>query len=312
MNKIKTGDILCFGTPDARCGFDGRWLVLDSALTNTGERGIFLVALGLIGNDDGGELVYRDIGDVSVDFFNRGGRFAKSHPGSQNYQGSELQAWCGKFLESHFSPAEKSAVISTCKSDAASVIPGLGIALPGAKDGTVNFDPAENVLRDDRLFPLSAEEAYNEKYGFNDDASRVAFYKGEAAGYWLRSPHIDTFPLDVGFVFPFGALMDYPVNGQFMFHMNSYARPAMNLDASKITGIETIASERRVNFFRVSFGGESNTCEYDTSLPPAGKTMDLKGIARKAVKISAAVSAALILAGIFMTARKVAKQNCHQ
>ena len=34
---VRVGDILCFGAPDADCGFDGRWQVLDSAHTNTGD-----------------------------------------------------------------------------------------------------------------------------------------------------------------------------------------------------------------------------------------------------------------------------------
>ena len=45
QEKIKAGDILCFGTPDEACGFDGKWLVLDSEQTNTGGEGMFLVSL---------------------------------------------------------------------------------------------------------------------------------------------------------------------------------------------------------------------------------------------------------------------------
>ena len=43
--QIRTGDVVCFGTPDAACGFDGKWLVLDSEHTNTGAPGMFLVSL---------------------------------------------------------------------------------------------------------------------------------------------------------------------------------------------------------------------------------------------------------------------------
>ena len=46
---IRAGDILCFGTPDELSGFTGRWRVLDPAHTNTGEEGMFLVSLDLIG-----------------------------------------------------------------------------------------------------------------------------------------------------------------------------------------------------------------------------------------------------------------------
>ena len=68
---IRTGDVLCFGTPDENSGFDGKWLVLDSEHTNMGTEGMFLVSLNLIGDDQGGTLLFRDIGDVSVSFSNR-------------------------------------------------------------------------------------------------------------------------------------------------------------------------------------------------------------------------------------------------
>ena len=62
--QIKAGDILCFGTPDEASGFDGKWLVLDPDHTNTGEDGIFVVSLNLVGNDQGAPLLFRDIGPL--------------------------------------------------------------------------------------------------------------------------------------------------------------------------------------------------------------------------------------------------------
>ena len=59
--SIKKGDILCFGSPDDACGFDGKWLVLDAEHTNTGENGIFIVSLNLIAGEQGEALLFRDI-----------------------------------------------------------------------------------------------------------------------------------------------------------------------------------------------------------------------------------------------------------
>ena len=57
---IKVGDILCFGTPDDECGFDGRWLVLDNTSTNDGKPGMFLTSLSLIGDETGASILIND------------------------------------------------------------------------------------------------------------------------------------------------------------------------------------------------------------------------------------------------------------
>ena len=277
--QIKAGDILCFGAPDEACGFDGKWLVLDAEHTSMGTDGMFLVSLNLIGGENGSSVLFRDIGDVSVSFSNRGEAYAQNHPGVTDYQGSDLQRWCAEFLESHFSEAERQAILPTVKSDAGIAISGFGIPLPGAAAGTVDFDPAENILNGDKLFPLSAEEAVNPAYGFADNASRVALYKGAANGYWLRSPHIPTFPLDVGFVFSFGAVMDYPVNAKSMFAMDTYARPACNLDSASITGLEPLAVINAKTLWRVTFQGDGHSERvYDLRLPEIAKVPDVQRI----------------------------------
>ena len=276
---IKAGDLLCFGTPDEACGFDGRWLVLDAAHTSMGTEGLFLLSLSLIGGEYGESLLFRSIGDVSVSFSDRGEAYAQAHPGVTAYQGSDLQHWCAAFLESHFSEAERAALLPTFRSDAGIAIPGFGIPLPGAAAGMVDFDPAPDILNGDKLFPLSAEEAVNAAYGFVDNTSRVALYKGAAGGYWLRSPHIPTFPLDVGFVFSFGAVMDYPVNAKSMFAMDTYARPACNLDSASIAQLEPLAADGTKTIWRVSFrGGEPNERIYDLQLPAIANVPDVQRI----------------------------------
>ena len=307
--EIKAGDVLCFGAPDEESGFGGRWLVLDPERTNTGEAGMFLVSLDLIGSDAGGSLLFRDIGDVAVSFTDRGEKYAAEHPGVTDYQGSDIQQWCAAFAETHLSEAERQALLPTHKSDDAVVIPGLGIPLFGTT-GTVDFDPAENALQGDRLFLMSVEEAFNAAYGFADDRSRVALFKGEAAGYWLRSPHIPTFPLDVGFVFPFGKIMDYPVSGKSIYTMSTYARPACNLDASWVAAAEKLTSTGDTAFWRLTMQGDApNPRAYDLTMPKIGPVMDLNAMLRNALIISAVVILALIGLIVWIVVRKRRKKS---
>lgn len=312
-DAVKQGDVLCFGEPDTDSGFDGKWLVLDPAHTSMGTDGMFLASLNLVGAENGDPLVYRRIDGVSVSFSDRGESYASTHPGATDYQGSDLQLWCEQFFQEHFSDAEREAFIPTFQSDNAIVIPGFLIPLPGAKAGTVDFDPAENVLSGDRIFTLSVAEITNESYGFADDRSRVAFYKGEASGYWLRSPHIPTFPLDVGFVFSFGSVMDYPVNASSMYQMTTYARPACNLDSARISVLEKLSEQDGVVVWRVSFEGEeANERSYDDSLPAAGKVMDLKTMFTTALVIVLVVVAALISLLVWLVVRLVKKRKARR
>ena len=246
---------------------------------------------------------------MSVSFSDRGEAFAADHPGSQDYQGSDIQRWCKKFLTSHFSEEEQQAVLSTKKSDTGIAIPGFGIPLPGAQGGTVDFDPAENILDGDRMFLLSAEEATNESYGFTDNRSRVALCKGTAAGYWLRSPHIPTFPLDVGFVFYFGAVMDYAVNGKAMFAVDTYARPACNLDRTAITSLEKLADYGEKSVWRVSFSGKTNEREYDTDLPAVGKVPDVMRIMKITLVTIPVLLVAIIILIVFLSIKLIRKRK---
>lgn len=306
---IQTGDIVCFGEADEACGFDGKWLVLDSQHTNTGEDGMYLVALNLIGDEQGNGILFRDIGDVSVSFSNRGENFAAEHPGSTDYQGSDIQVWCETFAQTHLNQAEYGALLPTWKSDEAATIPGLGIPLPGATGGTVDFSAAPNILDGDRLFLLSAEEIMNPAYGFTDGSARIAQFRGTPQGYWLRSPHIPTFPLDVGFVFGFGAVMDFPVNANFMFDMGHYARPACNLDSSKIAAAEVLAVNGEKTIWRLSFrDGEQNERQYDTALPERVEAMDLAAMAKKAL-IAVAVVLVVLVVLIVLLVRKAVRKH---
>lgn len=299
--RIKTWDIVCFGEPDPESGFDGRWLVLDAEHTNTGDEGMFLLSLSLVGTPEGGPVIFRDIGDVSVSFSDTGKEFAAAHPGVTDYQGSDIQAFCADFAERYFTVSEREAMLPTFKSDDAIVIPGFSIPLPGAENGTVDFDPAENVLTGDTVFIPSVEEITTL---IPDADSRIGFYKGEAASYWLRSPHIPTFPLDVGFVFYFGAVMDYPVNGKSSFELDAYARPALNLSKSNITACESIAD----GIWRLSLG-EANGRTYSAAAPLKGEAMDLGAILRTAVAVVAVVLVGIIILIAALIIRKAKRKK---
>ena len=69
VQQIEQGDVLIFGKSDS---FDGQWLVLDAENTNMGTDGMFLASENLLGSQDGDTLLFRDIGDVSVSFADRG------------------------------------------------------------------------------------------------------------------------------------------------------------------------------------------------------------------------------------------------
>ncbi|MBQ4381200.1 MAG: hypothetical protein II794_00515 [Oscillospiraceae bacterium] len=306
--EIKAGDILCFGTPDEASGFDGRWIVLDPEHTSTGGEGMLLLSLSLVGSESGGPLVFRDIGDVSVSFSDRGDEYAKSHPGVTDYRGSDIQLWCEAFPEKYLSEAEAAALIPTWKSDDAIVIPGFSVPLPGAANGTVDFDPAPEVLQGDRVFILSVEEATKAAYGLGENRDRVAYFKGEAGSWWLRSPHIPTFPLDVGFVFPFGAVMDYPVNARSMYEMVSYARPACNLDSSRITALEKLGEENGKTLWRASFG-PANALTYDTALPVVGQVLDLAAAVRIVFALAIIIPLLILALIIFLIVRHVRKKR---
>lgn len=308
--KIQTGDVVCFGETDEDCGFDGKWLVLDSQHTNDGQPGMYLVLLNLIGDEQGEDILFRDIGDVSVSFSNRGEDFAAAHPGTTDYQGSNIQAWCETFAQTHLSQAEYGALLPTHKSDEAVTIPGLGIPLPGAPNGTVDFSPVTDILDGDKLFLLSAEEVTNPAYGFTDGSARIAQFKGTPQGYWLRSPHIPTFPLDVGFVFSFGAVMDFPVNANFMFDMRHYVRPACNLDSEKIAAAEVLAVNGEKTIWRLSFrDGERNERLYDTTLPQRVEAMDLAKMVKTALTVAACVLVVLVVLVVLLVRANLRKRR---
>ena len=224
---LVTGDYVYLGLPDEQAGFDGLFRVLDSDSMNTGEEGCFLLLEHLIG-ENGRGFIFTDTED----------------PEGNLYADSDVKKWLASFAERCFSAAELAALEPAYLSDAAYD----AHSSLGEMQVTVAFDPAEEILDGDRLFLLSAEEASSASYGFSDNESRMALYNGEFTGWWLRSPHDPSFPLDVGVVFATGQLLDYPVNAEppFPATLVFALRPACNLSTENILMISEVGVKEKL------------------------------------------------------------------
>ena len=224
-NTLKKDDIFYLGITDDKSCFTARFKILDNEKTSTGEEGMFLLCETLV-SDNGKALKFR----------------TEKKPTSNMYQGSNAKKWCESFYDTHFSDEEKEWIIPTYKSDESfSIHAPFGVE----KGPYVDFKPEENALDGDHLFFLSAEEICAEKYGLAKEEDRIAPYHKESEGYWLRSPHIDTFPNDVGFIFFNGWLMDFIQNSDNVFLTGgTYARPGLNIKKPSAEDIVSIGDNQ--------------------------------------------------------------------
>ena len=85
--------------------------------------------------------------------------------------------------------------------------------------------------------------------------------------------------------------------------MTSCARPAMNIDSTKISSLEPLATENGVTVWRVSFQEESNLNSYSTILPVVGEVIDLRGMAQKAFATMVVILFLLIALIVFLIVR---------
>lgn len=177
-----------------------KWRVLDTK-TNTGDAGLFLLSEDALGDGSTNGGVY----------------FQMSIPYSNAWQGSDAQVWCQTFYTNQFTGGEQGAVLATTKKDAAYTSTTYSVPFAGSGD--------QNILDNDKVFFLSAEEAENSAYGFTDDDARKANYKDAAGVWWLRSPYANFYAGFVGFI---GIVDDAHVfNGRA-------ARPAFNLNLNSV------------------------------------------------------------------------------
>lgn len=138
-----------------------KWRVLDEQ-TNTQNEGLFLLSDVLLGTGTYGGVY-----------------FDSTSPYGNAWQGSDAQDWCKTFYSDSLTTQEQSAVLETTKSDTAFT----------SSTYSVSFAASENILNGDKVFFLSAEEAENSAYGFQNDTARIANYGNSAGVWWLRSPY---------------------------------------------------------------------------------------------------------------------------
>ena len=110
------------------------------------------------------------------------------------YQGGEAQAWCRTATNPSykaFTAGELSAMLDTTKSDP---------EYAGKNWRNKVYAAAENILENDKVFFLSAEEAANAAYGFEEEGKLIAYYNNAATEWWLRSAITDSNAKSVGAV----------------------------------------------------------------------------------------------------------------
>ena len=186
---------------------------------------------------------------LSTDTTSTYGNVRFNDNGSTAWQGSIAQSWCKEFsgesgteqyAAKAFTASECNAVLKTTKSDT---------AYPTVKP---DYIASENILRGDRVFFLSAEEASESSYGFREDGGRIAKYGTEYGVWWLRSartPLVGSGVTDiyVGEVDPDGRLTNAEVN------TNSYAaRPAFNLNPDSVLLTSAAAGGKPEGFGEVA------------------------------------------------------------
>lgn len=150
---------------------------------------------------------------------------------SSVWQNSDARRWCLTFAKTCLAEVEQDALLATFQSDPAyhpirdSYNPSLP-PLPAAPD----------ILRGERVFFLSAQQAERQDYGFR----RKRTYTAEQE-WWTRSfEQVDLGSVEVSIVLThFGGLLRSPTTMKF------FARPAANLDPGRILLISTPGGKPR-------------------------------------------------------------------
>ena len=185
-----------------------KWRVL-STRTNTGGDGLFLLSDALLGTGD------------------RGGVYFDPASSSSNaWQDSDAQAWCKDFagesgaaanVPNAFTSEELGAILATTKDDGAFT----------SSTQRIRFQESDSILKGDKVFFLSAEEAEKAAYGFTNDNARIADYGDHAGMWWLRSPcEIHTYC---------AGKVSYDGSVLFTYVIYAWAaRPAFNLDLNSV------------------------------------------------------------------------------
>ncbi|MBQ4321238.1 MAG: hypothetical protein IJC35_03275 [Oscillospiraceae bacterium] len=188
------------------------WTVLDTR-TNTGETGLFLLS----------QQFARD-GAIYFD---------KDAPFSNQWQGSYAQLWCKAFYRSGvFTSTEQNAILATTKSDStfSTTVQNL----------TLSFSAVDNILNNEHVFFLSAEEA----------AAYSSYLPNGIS--WLRSPYASSTGTSVG------VLNSQQVNAGDVNSPTRNSRPAMNLNTGAVL------------FYSNTAGGKDDAVDSDLTAVGAG------------------------------------------
>ena len=156
---------------------------------------------------------------------------------SSVWQASDGRTWCGQFAQACLGPEERAAVLSTFKSDREywSKRDAYNPSLPP-------FPAAPDILNGEQAFFLSAEEAETEEYGFPHRRSYTAesewwtrTYEGQVSCSGSHSPEVSIV------LTRFGGLLRSPASPNMKF----FARPALNLDTSRVLFSSLEQAKRR-------------------------------------------------------------------
>ena len=170
------------------------WRVLSASGNATGDKDSLMQGENTVSNNDAMFL----LSEYLLGQGENGGLQFTSNTQETNvrYKGSMAQTWCRTATNPDssyeaFTAGELSAMLDTTKSDP---------EYAGKNWRNKVYAAAENILENDKVFFLSAEEAANAAYGFEEEGKLIAYYNNAATEWWLRSAITDSNTRSVGAV----------------------------------------------------------------------------------------------------------------
>ena len=170
------------------------WRVLSASGNATGDKDSLMQGENTVSNNDAMFL----LSEYLLGQGENGGLQFTSNTQETNvrYKGSMAQTWCRTATNPDssyeaFTAGELSAMLDTTKSDP---------EYAGKNWRNKVYAAAENILENDKVFFLSAEEAANAAYGFEEEGKLIAYYNNAATEWWLRSAITDSNTMSVGAV----------------------------------------------------------------------------------------------------------------
>ena len=142
------------------------------------------------------------------------------------YNGSKAQEWCRMASNptlNVFTAQELLAMLDTTKSDP---------EYAGTNWRHKVYKAADNILDNDKVFFLSAEEAANAAYGFEEEGKLIAYYNSAATEWWLRSAITDSNAKSVGAV-TYSSTYGWELCPKLATE-HAPARPAFNLSKNDV------------------------------------------------------------------------------